>query len=98
MELRDHSILKVTDGINWWPPFWTNDQKRVRGELGTLVKAEFRPYLPTLILMWIRHEGEDFIGAHVRNEVLCRQLHALIAQNIGRTIKQIGDLDVGFLL
>ena len=99
MQLRDHPILKVFDGFHWWPPIWTNDQKRLRGELGILVKAEFRPYLPTLIFMWISHEDEAFIGAlHVRNEALCRQLHILIAQNIGKTITQIGDLEVDFLL
>jgi hypothetical protein len=48
---------------------------------------------------WMKYEDESFTGVlHVSDQALCRQLHASIVQNIGKTIKQIGNLDIGFLV
>jgi hypothetical protein len=47
----------------------------------------------------MKYEDESFTGVlHVSDQALCRQLHASIVQNIGKTIKQIGNLDIGFLV
>lgn len=98
IRLREHPFLKLTAGLNWWPPAWTNEEKKtLKGELGTLVSAELRPDSPTCIFLRITYEGELFTGAlSASDRALCRKLHALIEQHVGKTIKQIGDLEVGF--
>ena len=96
MQLREHPFLRLTAGLNWWPPVWTNEQKKtLNGELGTLVSAELRPDLPTCIFLRITYKGDFFTGAlRVSDRALCSRLHALMEQHVGETIKQIGDLDL----
>lgn len=101
MQLRDHPIFKITADVNWWPPTWVSErdpEKKLRGEVGFLINTELRSHLPTFIFLRIRRDGELFLGAmHVSDLALCRQLHALIQQHKGKTIRQIGDLEVDFL-
>lgn len=98
IRLREHPFLIFTNGLNWWPPTWTNEEnKTLNGELGTLASAEIRPDSPTFIFLRITYEGQVFTGALPgSNRALCKKLHALIEQHLGETIKQIGDLEVGF--
>lgn len=101
VRLRDHPILRITDDLCWWPPIWTSElrgaEKKLRGELGTLVGVIHRPNWPTFIFLRMTHEGESFHGAlHVSNEGICLQIHILLNRNVGKTIKQIGDLEVAF--
>ena len=44
-------------------------------------------------------EQKQFMGfLSVNDAVLCRQLNTLLSEHLGRSIKEIGDLDLTFLL
>jgi len=49
--------------------------------------------------MRMEHEGLRYIGALVVDDArLCEQLYEHLQKHLGRTIKEIGDLDIDFLL
>lgn len=103
MQLRDHPILLIRGIISWWPPTWVSTregpQKKLRGELGILVSTILNQQLAQHLFIRMEYEQEPFLGAlHVRDEALCYQFHILMQQHLGKSIKEIGDLEVDSVL
>ena len=112
MELRDHPLLTY-HGIRSWPPVWTQihgaDSARPRGEVGTLTEIHFSTDPPgqasgaqggyNRIYLFIEHEDKSYLGClMMEDHAFCRQLATLLRSQCGRTVAEIGGLDVGATL
>jgi hypothetical protein len=99
MELRHHPLL-THRGTRTWPPLWHQRTggalKMLQGEIGVLRNIHYSRDAGTrLCYLVIEHESEFFIGtlqfddAHTCNDI-CRVIH----EQIGRSIREIGSLDI----
>ena len=102
MELRNHPLMSHY-GIPNWPPVWTpanprDDKPSLRGEIGVLKYVLCQSSGNTCFLM-IAHDGGGYIGSLLFDEGLfCQQIGKILETCTGRTIKEIGDLDLSHLL
>jgi hypothetical protein len=99
MKLRDHPLVSPS-----WPPVWwwrAGQKKRdLRGEIGTL--RDVQPYniqpMDRLYLL-MEHEGAEYLGILlIEDYALCQQVFSLIVQHCGRSIREIGDIDLSHTL
>ncbi len=112
MELRDHPLLTYR-GIRSWPPVWTqirgDDRARPRGEVGTLkeIHVAADPAGQTSgasggynrIFLFIEHEDRSYLGClMMEDHAFCQQLGTLLQSQCGRTVAEIGSLDLGATL
>ena len=104
MKLRDHPLIQ-RHNIPTWPPTWSNlvrgggSYYSVKGEVGILKKVSRNSVVPNLCFIQIEHNGDSYAGALVvDNGVFCEQLVAILQAHVGRTIKEIGDLDLSITL
>jgi hypothetical protein len=99
MQLRDHPLMSYR-GIPNWPPVWTQMRiggvKIVKGEVGVLIYVHAGGASNTCYLV-IEHENENYTGSLIFDDgPFCRQLVDLLQQYRGRSVKEIGDLQVSF--
>jgi hypothetical protein len=100
MQLRDHPLMRYGVLPNW-PPVWSQPRGRTlpASEIGTLRYVWANPRLPTKFFLVIDHEGAKYVGCLVfDNAVFANPVRQLIQLSIGRTIKEIGDLDLAHTL
>jgi hypothetical protein len=93
MKLRDHPSTK-------WPPTWTridgDGDIDVTGEIGTLKGASTSRVQPKTCYLIVDVGASFYMGRLVcDNAAACRQVLALLQRQIGCSIKQIGDLELG---
>ena len=93
VRLRDHALIRN------WPPIWTNFTKpvtdRVRREIGVLRRVRFNSVVPHQCFLLIDHENEFFTGALIFNDTnFCCQITDMLRRHVGRSIREIGDLDL----
>ena len=103
MKLRDHPLMTRKSGYPNWPPKWTTIHRgrdgKPSGEIGTLEKP-LRPEMFTNRLsLVIRHEGFRYMGSMAFDDpAFCYELYRLLKSQVGRPIKDIGDLDLSSTL
>jgi hypothetical protein len=86
-----------------WPPVWVHVlSKRIRtlrGEVGILIDSFLRSGIPTKLLLRMDLNGAPYMGTLLFSDAaFCWQLHDILQQNLGRSIEEIGDLDLSFTL
>jgi hypothetical protein len=88
-----------------WPPVWSNPTRgggayaTKRGEIGTLTNVSGNRVVPDMCFLYIEHDGESYCGALILdNAAFCSHLIPFLQQQIGKSISEIGDLDVSELL
>jgi hypothetical protein len=88
-----------------WPPVWTNTSRAegqrtaIRGEVGVLKKCLSNRVIDNVCFLFIEHNGETYAGAlFVDNAGFCQQILSACQQNVGRSIREIGDLDFSHTL
>jgi DNA-binding response OmpR family regulator len=92
--LRDHSFI-----CNW-PPVWNKFTgfavtDPVRQEVGILRQVRTNRLLPNQCFLLIEHQEEFFLGALIFNDAMfCHQIFDLLLQNVGKSIREIGSLDL----
>jgi hypothetical protein len=102
MELRKHPLLSYRE-LPSWPPVWvpveTGEGKTtLHGEVGVL-KHTLSNALSRKCYMLIDHENALYIGCLFCADVpFCSQVAAALEDNRGRTIKEIGGLDISFTM
>ena len=102
MELRHHPLLNHR-GLPSWPPVWvpfkSGDEKTtLRGEIGVL-KYTLSNALSGKCYLLIDHENASYMGCLFCTEVaFCSQIAAALEDNRGRTIREIGNLDLSSTL
>ena len=83
-----------------WPPVWTKGTTRqntqmIRGEVGILRYVQAYGQSSKKCYLVIEYTGEHYVGTLLFNDVKFRcQITELLRQHIGRSIKEIGDLEV----
>jgi hypothetical protein len=95
MKLREHPLISLG-----WPPAWWwrtgGENKHPRGEVGTL--REVRPYSiqpADRFYLIMENEGAEYLGVLlVEDYTFCQQVFELLLEHCGRTIREIGDIDV----
>jgi hypothetical protein len=108
MQLRDCPLISHR-GTRNWPPTWNKTgggslagpYETLRGEIGTLEKvllSKIEPY--NTCYLWIEFRHMTYVGTLVFDDAtFCRQLCELLQNHhLGKSIKEIGDLDVGRFL
>jgi hypothetical protein len=103
MELRKHPLMSYGRVPNW-PPAWVwiggRENQYPKGEVGILSKVWFsaiKPFNKCYLRMEFR--GGDYLGVLLFDDVsFCRQAFKLLSSNLGRSIKEIGDLNTSYTL
>jgi len=103
MQLRDHPLMVRKSGFKTWPPLWTtthHDQNdKPTGEIGTLEQVIVHELLDNKIFLFILFQGFRYMGFMSFDDLaFCSQIHILLKANIGRPLKEIGDVDLSFTL
>jgi hypothetical protein len=102
MKLRDHPLLIRKSGITSWPPQWQlvgNEKNQVQGELGRLEDVSMNDLIANKIFVAMEHLSDRYIAVLAfDDEMFAQQLYSILMKNIGRSIREIGDLDVSRLL
>jgi hypothetical protein len=101
--LRMHPLMSYR-GVPNWPPAWTwidgKKGKRLKGEVGVLRKIGISEIEPTSrCFLYIEYEGASCIGCLLFDDPsFCREIAGLLQGCRGRSIAEIGDLDVSYML
>jgi hypothetical protein len=102
MELRHHPLLTY-HGIPSWPPVWSPARPRegkqvLKGEIGVLMYMLPNSRAEKCYRV-IEHEHVPYVGCLFCSDAkFYTQLAAILQNQCGRTIKEIGDLDLSFAL
>ena len=100
MQLRDHPLMSFGGKPNW-PPLWvaSTDSTTLAGEIGILkhvisdITSDHRCFL------MMEHDGKGYVGIlKFHDAAFCSLVCALFNRYIGRSIKEIGDLDTSSTL
>ena len=85
-----------------WPPEWQavgSNGDGIQGELGILEDVSMSDLIANKIFVAMDHLGERYIAVLAFDDQLfTKQLYPLLLQNVGRSIQEIGDLDLSHLL
>ena len=86
-----------------WPPVWTQTTekttKSLKGELGTLNRIVMHDLISRSFFLLIEYEKEYYLGSLVFDDAtFCKQIHDLLQNYIGSSIKDIGSIDLSFTL
>jgi hypothetical protein len=70
-----------------------------RGEVGVLKDAmlsSIEPYEKCFLIM--EHEGRQYIGTLMFGDSsFCRAIHTLLIEHRGKTIREIGEIDLSYM-
>jgi hypothetical protein len=100
MQLRDHPLM-ISSGIANWPPLWRaidpNRNENPLGEIGVLDDVATSEFFDNQIFVFMIYRGWRYTGMMAFDSPeFCRQIYSLLKSNIGRPIKDIGDLVAGY--
>ena len=100
--LRDHPQMRYRGQQNW-PPIWVSAGKppiqRLTGDVGFLTNVLWHANVPTRLFLRMNVGEEPYLGSLLfPDRTFCFQLYGILRQYIGRSIKEIGDLDISFTL
>jgi hypothetical protein len=103
MQLRGHPLMTRKSGVCTWPPWWTSIHfgapNKPRGEVGILQQVLMNDAMDTKIFMFIEYNGLRYVGLLAFDDPkFCDAIYTLLGSTIGFSIKEIGDLDVSFML
>lgn len=105
------SILSYR-GIRTWPPTWLwrgeGEDRAARGEVGVLKEVRIsvvKPWQPgavrpyNRIYLFMEYLGSAYIGCLILDDpATCLQIGRILAELCGRTMREIGDIDLEHLL
>ena len=102
LPLREHPQFDFA-GRSTWPPIWAHTRKspykRLTGEVGVFTGTKLYEQAPTRLFVKMEFEQEPYLGCLLTHDAsFAIQLHKLLQNHIGLTIKEIGDLDLSHTL
>jgi hypothetical protein len=103
MQFRDHPLMTRKSGFCSWPPAWTTTRHdkndKLTGEVGTLQQVLTSYLTDTKLFMFIDYQGFRYLGLMAFDDTkFCAAIYTLLKSNVGRSIKDIGDLDLSYTL
>jgi hypothetical protein len=98
MLLRAHPLMTYK-GIRSWPPAWLwrggNENTHPEGEVGILKDVMLSTITPCTCLLIMEHCGAQYIGALLLSDpAFYSEICRVLFQNCGKTIREIGDIDL----
>ncbi|HEY1374342.1 MAG TPA: hypothetical protein VGH50_17855 [Candidatus Binatia bacterium] len=107
MVLRDHPLMNYK-GIPNWPPRWMPRKDaggaKIAGEFGVLVEVVVSCNSPhsgnlSQLFLFMEHRGKGYVAAVLFSDpMFCRHVGELMKKHYGRTLEEIGGVDVSRLL
>jgi hypothetical protein len=102
MQLRDHPLMTYCGVLNW-PPAWIQVKetkiKSLSGEVGILKHVMRYDRVPNGFVLAIEHAREQYLGFLIFDEVsFCMLIHDVLGARIGCSIKDLGSLDLTYIL
>jgi hypothetical protein len=102
MLLRDHPLMTYK-GVLSWPPNWLwrggYDTTHPKGEVGILksvTSSAIEPNYRCFLLM--EHCGAEYVGALLLSDpAFWREIYRVLIQSRGKTIREIGDIDLSYM-
>jgi hypothetical protein len=97
MLLRDHPLMSYK-GNRSWPPSWLrrgNQTTNPQGEVGILkdvIPSSIEPYDKYFVIM--EHSGAEYVGVLLVRDTALREIFGILLQNRGKTIEEIGNIDL----
>jgi hypothetical protein len=98
MLLRDHPILSHK-GNRSWPPRWLRrrgkETANPHGEVGILkdvIPSSIEPYDRYFLI--VEHCGAEYVGVLLVSDTFRREILWVLVQNRGKTIEEIGNIDL----
>ena len=97
MLLRDHPLMSYK-GNRSWPPSWLrrgNQTTNPQGEVGILkdvIPSSIEPYDRYFLI--VEHRGAEYIGVLLVSDTFRREILWVLVQNRGKTIEEIGNIDL----
>lgn len=88
-------------GLQSWPPVWTTTRldptDKPSGEIGILEEALMNQLFDNKLFLLINYQGIRYMGAiHLDDASFCSKLLTILKSKVGRSIKEIGDLNLSF--
>jgi len=96
MKFRNHPLMSNAKG-RIWPPVWKEKfgERTLTGELGVLMHIGSDPKSPRSLYIHIAHENLSYVGRLLfDNSRFCHRISVLLQKHIGRSIREIGDLEL----
>jgi len=102
MELRAHPLMTYR-GVPNWPPAWIQVQetkiKGLSGEVGILKHVMWYDRVPNGFVLAIEHARERYLGFLIFDQVsFCTLIYDLLETRLGCSIKDLGSLDLTYIL
>ena len=102
MQLRNHPFMR-RHGITNWPPVWTQPKKygnkTKRGEVGVLTYVFTKNNTTNRGHLVIEPENERYVGSLIFDDVeFCWLISNALQNHVGRSVRNIGDLDLSYTL
>ena len=99
MLFRNHPLL-TSQNSRSWPPDWLwcagFDNTHPRGEVGilkTVFVSSVKPSTSCFLIM--DHAGAEYMGdLFISDDAFCRQIYAVLFRHCGKTLQEIGDIDL----
>jgi hypothetical protein len=100
MQLRNHPQMSYRQ-VSSWPPLWMwiggKENKRPKGEVGILKRVNGEPIIHRCFL-WIEYEESTYLGClMLSNAAFCERVFKVLQENVGRSIEDIGSIDLSHL-
>ena len=103
LKLRDHPLMKYR-GLPNWPPVWTPRNigivKTLKGEVGVLKYVHYDDDgIANKCFLVIDYQSTTYTGCLIcQDPSLSKQIAHVLCTQMGRSIEEIGDLDLSFTL
>ena len=98
MQLRNHPLIAHRE-VPAWPPTWSpanpkSNLNHLTGEIGRL-KYILPNTLSDRCFLVIEHEKHAYVGClFFDDRTFCAEMMTILQNQVSRTIKEIGDLDL----
>jgi len=96
LKFRDHPLTTLGNGLKPWPPVWvTASENRTTGEIGILKDVSIGILIDTTLFLFIDYQDSRYVGSMSFNDsISCQKIYNLLKPNVGRSIEEIGDLEL----
>lgn len=96
MKVRHHPFMSNAKG-RIWPPLWKEKygETTLTGEIGVLTHVGHDPKSPRTLYIHIANANLPYFGRLIfDNSRFCHRFSVFLKSHIGRSIQEIGDLEL----
>jgi hypothetical protein len=101
MRLRDYPLMSYR-GVCNWPPVWVGiaeEKRRPRSETASLMKSVLENFIGREQIALAHHTRSHYLGTLLFDDrAFCLQIYQVLTNNCGKSIYQIGAIDLNYTL